>query len=167
MSLPISPRLVYFFREPMRSSEWLGVHREQIVERWKDRVRTRVGRAASTAWEDRVFACFDQVQRLVKNSHRVCVAGNGVESRLLKCSAVSSDDALQLSAWMLASGRRAIGEVMGLQGGREAKRCAVECGGAIDYLEHTLQVNVCRECSLVGCCMRVQIVEPMPGGLNE
>ncbi len=150
----------------MKTADWLEDHREEIVERWKARVRPIVCGAPADEWEQRVSACFDQVRGLVTNGG-VALADPGVEERLFECRAVTSVHQHRLAAWMLASGRRAIGDVTTGSMDIEAQACAEECGSVINYLEHALQINICQDCPLVGCCMRVQVTEPMLGGLNE
>lgn len=150
----------------MKSEEWLEAHRDVIVERWRERVRPLVQGAPAPEWEERVTACFLQLQTLI-SGEGVCLATEEIEAKLFKCPELGSHDHHQISAWVLASGRRVIGDVTKAVGDSEAQDCARACNGAINYLQHSLRVNVCQDCTIATCCMRTEILEPMPNGLEE
>ena len=149
----------------MKSEEWLEVHRDVIVECWRERVKPLVHGAPVPEGEDRVEACFQQLQKLV-SGEGICLATEEVEEKLFNCPELGAHEHHQISAWLLASGRRVIGDLTKAVGDSEAQDCARACYGAINYLQHSLRVNVCQDCTVATCCMRAESLEPMPSGLN-
>ncbi len=150
----------------MKSEEWLEAHRDLIVKRWRERLKPLVEGEQVPELEERVTACFQQLQRLIAGEG-VYLATEEIEEKLFNCPELGTHEHHQLSAWILASGRRVIGDVTKDEGDREAQDCARACEGVISYLQHSLRINVCQDCTIATCCMRGEILEPMPNGLEE
>ena len=131
-----------------------------------ERVRPLVHGSPAPEWEERVEACFQQLRKLISNEG-VFLATEEVEDKLFNCPKLGSHEHHQISAWLLASGRRVIGDVTKAAGDSDVQDCVRDCDGAINYLQHSLRINMCQDYTIATCCMRAESLEPMPNGLDE
>ena len=150
----------------MEPVDWLEAHRDAILGRWKMRMRPVAGEGGDARWEQRVSDCFDQICVLAAGAS-VEVAEADVEENLFKCVAIQAHEGHAFTARMFVYGREAIGGVLRESADPGALQCSEKCGRVIDYLQHMLRMNVCRECKEINCCMRLGMLEPIPGGVNE